>query len=469
MKKTIITSTLSALVALSAAAATEFIGGEDYNSRTSIDVNDNTADIVLKKGTGTSSSYYFKAEDSTLVRSVSGTDAGTYTVAFGNFTVDANSDSDFTAWDLAGTYQTNYSTLTFKNTASSTANIAIKNAGNFDITATNAQSQSLNFLAITADVSAAAYNFSSVTGGMSTLNVARTANVSMTGKMNFTNNSLLNVEGNLTANSAIYMSGNSAMKVSGTYTQAAGTATLNNLTLTGKYIQTTRADTGTNIYGNSKISAGATLEADGKLYLCSGSTFTVDGGQVITRYNSKGSRVLLANATLVINDGNALKCEWGTNNKVLRNAALVTINSGTSSPRFENNLYINVSTSLDKIFVNGALVNVYMDDSAILTITNEGNGGYITFDDAGKGEMKIYNFREDSIFLANNSTAITGIGTKISLYDKAGEFLGIAKIGAKGALTSVPEPATYAAILGAIAIAFALKRKAAALTAKRGR
>ena len=225
MKKTIITSTLSALAALSAAAATEFIGGEDYNSRTSIDVNDNTADIVLKKGTGTSSSYYFKAEDSTLVRSVSGTDAGTYTVAFGNFTVDANSDSDFTAWNLAGTYQTNYSTLTFKNTASSTANITIKNAGNFDITATNAQSQSLNFLAITADVSAAAYNFSSVTGGMSTLNVARTANVSMTGKMNFTNNSLLNVEGNLTANSAIYMSGNSAMKVSGTYTQAAGSTT----------------------------------------------------------------------------------------------------------------------------------------------------------------------------------------------------------------------------------------------------
>ena len=73
--------------------------------------------------------------------------------------------------------------------------------------------------------------------------------------------------------------------------------------------------------------------------------------------------------------------------------------------------------------------------------------------------MKIYNFREDSIFLANNSTAIMGIGAKISLYDKAGEFLGIAKIGAKGALTAVPEPATYAFVLGAIAIAFALKRR----------
>ena len=263
MKKTIIASTLSALAALAASAATEFAGGEDYNSRTAIDVNDNTADIVLKKG-------YFKAEDSTLVRSVSGADTGTYSVAFGNFTVDANSVSDFTAWDLAGTYQTNYSSLAFKNTASSTANITIKNAGNFDITATNAQSQSLNFLAITANVSAAAYNFNSVTGGMSTLSVSRTANVSLTGKMNFTNNSVLDVEGNLTANSAIYMSGNSVMKVSGTYTQTAGTATLNNLTLTGKYIQTTRTDTGTNIYGKSKISAGATLEADGKLYLCSG-------------------------------------------------------------------------------------------------------------------------------------------------------------------------------------------------------
>ena len=53
-----------------------------------------------------------------------------------------------------------------------------------------------------------------------------------------------------------------------------------------------------------------------------------------------------------------------------------------------------------------------------------------------------------------------GIGAKISLYDKAGEFLGIAKIGAKGALTAVPEPAEYAAILGAIAIAFGMLQHA---------
>ena len=452
MRKTIIVSTLSALAALSASAATEFAGGEDYNSRTAIDVNDNTADIILKKG-------YFKAMDSTLVRSVVGADAGVYSVAFGNFTVDANSVSDFTAWELAGTYQTNFSSLTFKNTASSTANITIKNTGNFDITATNAQSQSMNFLAINANVSVAAYNFRSVTGGMSSLNISRTANVSMTGKMTFAANSALDVEGSLTANSGIDMSGNSVMKVSGTYTQTAGTATLNNLTLTGKYIQTTRTDTGTNIYGKSKISAGATLEADGKLYLCNGSTFTVNGGSVVTRYNSKGSRILLADATLIINDGNALKCEWGADNKIVRNAALVTINSG-SEARYENNLYINVTTSLDKIFVNGALMNVYMDDSAVLTITNEGYGGYITFDGAGKGEMKIYNFREDSIFLANNSTAITGIGSKISLYGKTGEFLGIAKIGANGALTAVPEPADYAFVLGTIAIAFGMLQHA---------
>ena len=42
-------------------------------------------------------------------------------------------------------------------------------------------------------------------------------------------------------------------------------------------------------------------------------------------------------------------------------------------------------------------------------------------------------------------------------------------ITSEGFLNVVPEPADYAAILGAIAIAFALKRKAAALTAKRGR
>ena len=42
-------------------------------------------------------------------------------------------------------------------------------------------------------------------------------------------------------------------------------------------------------------------------------------------------------------------------------------------------------------------------------------------------------------------------------------------IGVINQLHNVPEPSTYAAILGAIAIAFALKRKAAALTAKRGR
>ena len=42
-------------------------------------------------------------------------------------------------------------------------------------------------------------------------------------------------------------------------------------------------------------------------------------------------------------------------------------------------------------------------------------------------------------------------------------------ITSEGFLNVVPEPAEYAMILGAIAIAFTLKRKAAALTAKRGR
>ena len=79
MKKTIIASSMSVLAALAASAATEFAGGEDYNNRTVIDINDNTADIILKKG-------YFKVMDSTLVRSVSGADTGTYSVAFGNFT-----------------------------------------------------------------------------------------------------------------------------------------------------------------------------------------------------------------------------------------------------------------------------------------------------------------------------------------------------------------------------------------------
>lgn len=51
MKKTIIASSMSVLAALAASAATEFAGGEDYNNRTVIDINDNTADIILKRAT----------------------------------------------------------------------------------------------------------------------------------------------------------------------------------------------------------------------------------------------------------------------------------------------------------------------------------------------------------------------------------------------------------------------------------
>ena len=95
----------------------------------------------------------------------------------------------------------------------------------------------------------------------------------------------------------------------------------------------------------------------------------------------------------------------------------------------------------------------------------------IVFRDFENGLVKISSIDatkldESGIYTISSSKKFTFKG-----YDLNGDELSGGKwsIDSNNYLIYVPEPSAYAAILGAIAIAFALKRKAAALTAKRGR
>ena len=98
--------------------------------------------------------------------------------------------------------------------------------------------------------------------------------------------------------------------------------------------------------------------------------------------------------------------------------------------------------------------------------------GYVSFSDFNLGDeyARIYvvNFADNRIKV-KNATEKT-----IYLIDELGnninyEWVADTVNGGFWLNAVVPEPSTYAAILGAIAIAFALKRKAAALTARRGK
>ncbi len=101
----------------------------------------------------------------------------------------------------------------------------------------------------------------------------------------------------------------------------------------------------------------------------------------------------------------------------------------------------------------------------------EQTGGTLIFTDFVNNVVKIANLDESMV--AMETFAVEGANVKLKAYDKNGrELTGgnwVIQDGYLNYIVPVPEPAEWAAILGAIAIAFALKRKAAALTARRGR
>ena len=98
-------------------------------------------------------------------------------------------------------------------------------------------------------------------------------------------------------------------------------------------------------------------------------------------------------------------------------------------------------------------LSIYLDSSAAkLELT----GGESTIEMVDGIILSIYNFENDRIYVGENEKTLKSL-SNIKAYDSEKNLLNISVV--NGWLSTVPEPSTYAAIFGAIALAFAAYRR----------
>ena len=112
-------------------------------------------------------------------------------------------------------------------------------------------------------------------------------------------------------------------------------------------------------------------------------------------------------------------------------------------------------TFKDLYVTSGSNLEIYLNDLAQLILDGEGQTLWNNTEDG----LKIYNFRENAIYVGTNSANAYGV-TMAKFYDEEGNLLSNVRIGENGWLTAaIPEPAEWAAIFGAIALGLAVYRR----------
>ena len=150
------------------------------------------------------------------------------------------------------------------------------------------------------------------------------------------------------------------------------------------------------------------------------------------------------------------------NSSLTLNGADCLITSGTAEAmklatfnKANASLYVNADQTFSTIYSNAGVFSIYMGDGVSITME------LVSQSLSGTGTLSIYNFQEDSFYVGLNEDRKAYIETAVSLYDADEQFLGMATVNDAGfiALAAIPEPATWAALLGAIALGFAAYRR----------
>ena len=99
-----------------------------------------------------------------------------------------------------------------------------------------------------------------------------------------------------------------------------------------------------------------------------------------------------------------------------------------------------------------------MSDDVMLELTAVATGWAVS--GAGDGELRIYNFKEETIKVSGKeSSVLAGIEKYVKLYDNNGTLLGNATLSNGWITLAVPEPAEWAMILGALALGLTMYRR----------
>ncbi len=230
------------------------------------------------------------------------------------------------------------------------------------------------------------------------------------------------------------------------------------------YNLSVRVDKTMNVYGALNYENGAMSISSG---------YGSENGGIVNLYDGSTTTVY----KVVFNGSSAN----GATLKIEGNAVFKKANGG--------NVDIVVGTS-----TRGSKIDLSTADAVAFGTMSLQNGSNFTFvlgnnvvsidklPVSGNPERLIFEDFKNNIFQIKDASNLSIIDGETLRVTNGSTFVDIAlakdtalaegenwTITSEGFLNVVPEPAEYAMILGAIAIAFALKRKAAALTAKRGR
>ena len=479
MKKTTIVL-LATLCALSAQAV-EVAGGTGGESKRAKIPNDAWQDIVLAPRTDNPSGLaYFNANGATVKSLTTTATTNAWNVAFA-MTIDTRatgSDAVDALVNNGGAMLWNFSskyTLKIENTAGteSTANVKL---GNFTAMTNFSGENGTIDIATKANVSGTSFKTQT---GVLTLKISNNANVDWTvSNSEFGNLSILQIDkgATLKAQNAVFNFGRSTQNIAGTFEYVSTQSrnlTLNNATITGKLITNIANTQG---QGNAQviftgtdnvIRDGGQVDSIGALRLNNGSKLTIESTAGTINLKKIKENTIQYYGRILFGGGGELvlnkKDAFVTDNTL--GLCQLTVVGGTNA----NTLRLNADNKFEQLyFQEVSILNIVLGDGVKMNIDNI--AGVAT-----NATIFIENFAEDRVFF-NKNDWFADDKFDISVSDGSKTYTKdqlklVAVEGGYGnyALTVVPEPAEYAAIFGAIAIAFALKRKAAALTAKRGR
>ena len=469
MKKTTIVL-LATLCALSAQAV-EVAGGTGGESKRAKIPNDAWQDIVLAPRTDNPSGIaYFNANGATVKSLTTTATPNAWNVAFamtidtratGSDAVDALvNNGGAMAWNFSSKY-----TLKIENTAGteSTANIKL---GDFTAMTNNSTENGTIDIATKANVSGT--SFKTQTGKL-TLKISNNANVDWTvSNSEFGNLSILQIDkgATLKAQNAVFNFGGSTQNIAGTFEYVSTQSknlTLNNAAISGKLITNIANTQG---QGNAQviftgtnnvIGDGGQVDSIGALRLNNGSKLTIESTAGTINLKKIKENTIQYYGRILFGGGGELvlnkKDAFVTDNTL--GLCLLTAIGGTNA----NTLRLNADNKFEQLyFQNDSILNIVLGDGVKMNIDNIAGA-------ATNATLFIENFAEDRVFFNKNDWFADG-RFDISVSDGSKTYtkdqLKLVEVeGGYGnyALTAVPEPAEYAAILGAIAIAFALKRR----------
>ena len=434
-----------------------------------------------------------------------------------NFIIDVNSAEAITGVSVAS-WKQNYLSATIRNSNAdyASATVAVDFGSSFELSATNIQSQNFTIDNIKAVVTAtnfkiglsnnlesnksvftigskadviwrgttnlgisaaaspyyASFNIDGAftlynKGGNFTMGRGTTLNISETGSFSSVNNSL-EIQTGSTANVAgnLKMEGGSTLNLYGTLniTNAAPTSQFNIYTLntSGTFTQATAAsNNGIRFWRTCTFSSGANWTIDESIDIEGNKVSGVDPSVTTAKvYLNSGSKMILNEV-----EGKVARVKlWGLSNLYIKQNEAITdqngdavrlviaggVNSGTYMP--ELHLY-ETQTFTDIVFA--ANLKVYLENDLAMLILNAEDSNTIS----GLGDtttMSIYNFADNKVYVGENASTLNAV-KYIQAYDADSNLVDLGVSG--GFLVAVPEPAEWAAIFGAAALALAFCRR----------